>query len=240
MFWGKIMGETNDYLVAYALTPAFGFPTKKFFFCTTSDFTLGQMPDMTEDFTKMAAAITAPFRGEPSLPLLADGSAGEPDEPVPEPAEGEEPQAPPERFREMHRLAYSVYSIDHDAAVLPKGAFIGDASHAVSKNKAYPGLSYEAAGNMANYFHFRKPESARASAGLEKPGIVRAGDFMDPIAEDSPAGVWSLSYDTSSQIACLRSFYWPGYFFYHVIESPEYGGVYFGDGLPNVDLPFML
>ena len=35
MFWGKIMGETNDYLVAYALTPAFGFPTKKFFFCTT-------------------------------------------------------------------------------------------------------------------------------------------------------------------------------------------------------------
>ena len=130
--------------------------------------------------------------------------------------------------RRADRISH-LRSIDHDAAVLPKGAFIVDASHAVSKNKAYPGLSYEAAGNMANYFHFRKPESARASAGLEKPGIVRAGDFMDPIAEDSPAGVWSLSYDTSSQIACLRSFYWPGYFFYHVIESPEYGGVYFGD-----------
>jgi len=31
-FWGKIMGETNDYLIAYALSPTFGFPTKKFFY----------------------------------------------------------------------------------------------------------------------------------------------------------------------------------------------------------------
>ena len=115
-----------------------------------------------------------------------------------------------------------------------------DASHTVCKNLAYTGLSYEAAGNMANYYHFRTPESARAKAGLEKPGIVRAGDFMDPIVEDSPKGAWSLAYDTSSTIATLRSFYWPGYFFYHVVESAEYGGVYFGDGLPNVDLPFML
>ena len=83
-------------------------------------------------------------------------------------------------------------------------------------------------------------DTARAKAGLEKPGIVRAGDFMDPIVEDAPKGVWSLAYDTSATIATLRNWYWPGYFFYHVIESAEYGGVYFGDGLPNVDLPFML
>ena len=240
MFWGKISGETNDYLISYSLTPEFGFPKKKFFFCTTADFTLGQMPDLSDEFGKMASAITAPFRGEPSLPLMPDGSAGEPDEPVPEPAEGEEPVVPPERFREMHRLAYATYTIDHDVAILPKGAFIVDASHTVCKNLAYTGLSYEAAGNMANYYHFRTPESARAKAGLEKPGIVRAGDFMDPIVEDSPKGAWSLAYDTSSTIATLRSFYWPGYFFYHVVESAEYGGVYFGDGLPNVDLPFML
>lgn len=31
-FWGKIMGETNDYLIAFALVPTFGFPSKKFFY----------------------------------------------------------------------------------------------------------------------------------------------------------------------------------------------------------------
>ena len=69
--------------------------------------------------------------------------------------EGEEAPVPEERFREMHRLAFAVSSIDHDAAILPKGGYIVDASHAVAKNKAYAGLSYEAAGAMANYFHFR-------------------------------------------------------------------------------------
>lgn len=32
MFWGKIMAETNDYLVAYALVPDYGFPSKKYFY----------------------------------------------------------------------------------------------------------------------------------------------------------------------------------------------------------------
>jgi hypothetical protein len=32
MFWGKLLGETNDYLIAYALIPSNGFPSKKFFY----------------------------------------------------------------------------------------------------------------------------------------------------------------------------------------------------------------
>ena len=31
-FWGKLMGETNDYLIAYAPVATLGFPTKKFFY----------------------------------------------------------------------------------------------------------------------------------------------------------------------------------------------------------------
>jgi radial spoke head protein 9 len=209
-------------------------------FSTTGDFTLGQMPEISAEWAKMSAAITMPFRGEPSLPLMADGSEGEAD-PEAEPAgEDEAEKPPPERFREMHRLAFAVSQIDHDAAALPRGAFVVDASHTVGKNKSYEGLSYEAAGKLASYYHFRPPESARAMASLAKPGIVRPGDFMDPCAEDQPNGVWSVCYDPSNTVSILRNFYWPGYFFYHIIGTPEYGGVYFGDGLPNVDIAFML
>ena len=71
---------------------------------TTSDFTLVQMPAITEEWNKMAAAITIPFRGEPSLPLLSDGSAAAPEGE----AEADPDAPPPERFREMHRLAHTV------------------------------------------------------------------------------------------------------------------------------------
>ena len=83
----------------------------------------------------------------------------------------------------MHRLAYSVYSIDHDT-VLPKGAFIVDV-HAVSKNKAYP-ASYEAAGNMANYFHFRKPESARRARGSRSRASSERGTSWTPLPRTRP------------------------------------------------------
>ena len=102
---------------------------------TTGDFTLGQMPPLTTEWSKMAGAITMPFRGEPSLPLLANGDAGEEEE-------DEDPDAPvPEKFREMHRLAFVVGQIDHDAAVLPRGAFVVDASHRVGRNKSYEVLA---------------------------------------------------------------------------------------------------
>merc|ERR1712196_711821 len=154
----------------------------------------------------------------------------------PEAAEGEDAPAPVETFREMHRLAFTVTQIDHDVAVAPKGQMIVDATHNVVQNVSYRGLSYEAAGSLSNYYHLRTPESARAKACYEKPGIVRPSDFLDPIAEDSPAGVWSISYDASNTVATLRSFYWPGYFFFHAVDSPVCGGVYFGNGMPNADL----
>jgi len=195
------------------------------------------MPTVPEEWAKMSAAITIPFRGEPSLPLTADGGAAEADAENPD-ADPDAP--PPERFREVHRLAATVAVIDRDAAVLPRGAFVVDASHTVGKNKGFEGLTYEAAGTLANYYHFRSPLSSRAKAALAKPGLVRPSDFMDPCSEDSPKGVWALSYDPSGTQIALRNLYWTGYFFFHVVDSPDYGGVYFGDGLPNLDLAFML
>uniref|UniRef100_A0A7S2V1U7 Radial spoke head protein 9 homolog n=1 Tax=Fibrocapsa japonica TaxID=94617 RepID=A0A7S2V1U7_9STRA len=230
-FWGKIMGEEEDYLVAYALVPSEDVPTKKFYYCTGKDYTLRQLPVLSEEYTTMAKSIKGRFKGDPSVPL--DG--GEEDE-------DEDPESgiQKERFREIHRLTYTVQMIDRDVAVVPRGAFLMEASHKISKNRNYEGLSYEAAGDLRNYFHFRRPESVHALAALKRPGIIKAAEFLDPIATDKPDGIWSLTYDASHTGVNLRSFYWPGYFFFHKIGTIEYGGVYFGDGLANEDLAFML
>jgi radial spoke head protein 9 len=71
-------------------------------------------------------------------------------------------------------------------------------------------------------------------------GLVSDCDFLDPLAGDRPEGVWSLTYDTTQTLACLRSLAWPGYYFFAEIGGGEHGGVYFGNGVPNTDLAFML
>ena len=177
-FWGRIIGEENDYLIAYALVKAFGFPEKKFFFCTTQNFTLKQLPALSEEYVNKSNATTGRFRGDPSFPLE------EPAEPEPDAEEGAEVES----FREIHRLANTVATIDHDVAVIPKGSFIADAAHQIIKNKAFEGLSYAAAGDLRSYLHFRKAESPLAVAALEKPGLPAAGDVFDPITSDKPNG----------------------------------------------------
>ena len=49
--------------------------------------------------------------------------------------------------------------------------------------------------------------------GTHTAGLVRDTDFLDPITMDKPEGVWSLCYDTTKTVACLKSLAWPGYFF---------------------------
>lgn len=130
------------------------------------------------------------------------------------------------------------------------------------------GLSYASAENLKSYLHFRKPESTFARVAFEKEGLARAGDFLDSIDDDKPkgrsdtqrdggategavltsvagclllaAGIWSTMWDPSHTSVTLRSLYWPGYFFYHLIGTHEFGDAYFGYGTKNTDIAFML
>eukprot|EP00638_Chattonella_subsalsa_P005870 CAMPEP_0117760688 /NCGR_PEP_ID=MMETSP0947-20121206/16789_1 /TAXON_ID=44440 /ORGANISM="Chattonella subsalsa, Strain CCMP2191" /LENGTH=222 /DNA_ID=CAMNT_0005581447 /DNA_START=624 /DNA_END=1289 /DNA_ORIENTATION=- len=179
-FWGKVIGIEDDYLICFALLPAEDLPLKKFYYCTCKDYTLRQMPELTDEYKKMAAEITTRFKGDPSLPL--DG--GEEEE-----EEGEEAQLK-ERFREIHRLTYTIQLIDRDVSVVPKGAYLMEASHQISKNSGFEGLSHEAAGELRNYFHFRAPESAYARAAIKRQGLVSPNEFLDPITTDEPDGLW--------------------------------------------------
>ncbi len=46
--------------------------------------------------------------------------------------------------------------------------------------------------------------------------------------------------NSSGTATAVRNLYWDGYGFYAMIGSPEYGGAYFGNGLPSVDIAFMM
>lgn len=232
LFWGKIFGSTQDYLVVVNLdgTASAEFPTKKYYYCTTSDYTLRAAPTLSEEYETQADSITSQFTGDPSF-MAYNGE--EPEE------EPEEDAAPVERFREVHRLSYIIQQIDHDCAIVPKGAVVVDATKKVIFNKFFGGLSFHTASELRAYYHLRYPENPQGVASMKKPGIVKA-DFLDCITKDAPQEMWTVAANSSGTASFVRNLYWEGYNFYAVNGTAEYGGAYFGSGVPNLDLAFML
>jgi hypothetical protein len=239
-FWGKITGTTSDYLIAVGYSPEYPFPKKTFFWTTTSEaHELKVMKVLDDDYAAHAKTLlNTPFTGDPATPYEIVRPEGyEP--PPPKTDENGEP-IPPEEFREEHKLAYHVSVIDNEVSIIPKGAWICDATHQVIKNVTNCGLTHEAAGSLRNYLHFRYPENDRSKQALVKPGVVRHGDFLDNLEDDQPKGCWGVHYDPTAKYSIVRSFYWPGSYFCHEIKTGNYVSVYFGDGLPNNDILFML
>jgi radial spoke head protein 9 len=156
------------------------------------------------------------------------------------PEETEDGAPVPEVFREVHRLAQTIKEIDFDTATVPRGAWLVAPSHQIVENKGYEGLNYEAASNLSSYFHFREAVNLETKSAIEKQGLVRATDFLDPLSCDEPRNSWVLQRNSSKTSTSLRSLIWPGYYFFHTIETNHYGGAYFGYGQKNSDIAFML
>jgi len=66
---------------------------------TTSDYVLRALPELSKEYHDTAENISSKFTGDPSY-MAYNGAVEQ---------EDEDPEAPPvERFREVHRLSYTV------------------------------------------------------------------------------------------------------------------------------------
>ncbi len=86
----------------------------------------------------------------------------------------------------------------------------------------------------------RRPENLQAIALLKRPGIIKTDDFLDCIDKDTPKEMWAITHDTAGSTVFIRNLFWDGYGFYAVLKSLDFGGVYFGNGVPNYDIAFGL
>merc|ERR1719199_2243074 len=142
---------------------SYGFPKKKFYFCTGPTYTLQQMPEVPPQHLEKAKLVSTRFLGDPGAVLddengsLADADA----------------------FREVHRLSYTVNAIDEATSIVPRGSFSVDPAHKIIENKAFEGLPHAAASSLRSYYHFRAATQANRASALEKDGLVRATDFLD-------------------------------------------------------------
>lgn len=243
-FWGKIFGQTGDYYLAYALKEdEFEFPAKVFYYSVGESFEFKALPILSPEFANKLTELgtDSPFTGNPakSEEPVAEGEEGGDAE-----AEGEEGDAAqadkPKKLTEADRLAYVVAEIDGATSVVPKGAHALSEAHTVVTSNSFKGLGLTEAEQLKNYVHFRAPSSIASQRALARSDVQFYADFLDPLEADLPLGCWVSRRDHSVDLVTLRSLSWPGYIAYHIPNTKKYGGLYYGYGQKNRDLPFLL
>merc|ERR1711907_308212 len=232
-FWGKVRGVQRDYLVCQGTVDQSGkvapFDSERITFKSTDGVVWTRLAEVDAGMAAKCAAINELFTGDLGKIYGAAPEGGE---------EGAEVAA--DAVTEEKRLAAFVAAVDDAAAVVPKGALLLDARHRVVPSPTFKGLAAEAAMDMKSYVHWRVPRQADKKRAFETKGLTQTTDFLDTIESDQPVGCWSTVFEPSACMATLRHNFYPGMVVFASLSGPSYGYVYFGDGIRNDDIAFML
>jgi len=160
---------------------------------------------------------------------------------VPPAEEGGEATTDERELAEDERLAAMVAEIDEATSVVPVGAYVLTAGQQLVANTYYRGLPLSDGLSIRSYLHMRSPHAKDGEeAPTEQSAMVKARDFLDSVAGDTPKGSWSLKHDSPNNLIILRSLLYPGYIHFNMVDSPLFGSAYVGTGLKNFNLAFML
>nr|CCA19702.1 radial spoke protein putative [Albugo laibachii Nc14] len=218
-FWGRICGESCDYLLVVALSYDNPFP-KKFYFCTDTLSVMQQLPEAeTSKIDTINSWSTRRFKGDPSLLLREDDPS----------------------VSELDRLAHVVRDIDSTIALVPSGAYIVSSSRQILRNSHFSGLEWNEAWLMDNYFHFTEPDDVdwRSKFLPTDENLVHIRAVLKTVQQDLTDS-WVLAKDNTGTYVTLRCLFFPGSFVFHQPETMNFGSVYFGFGIKNYDLFYML
>jgi radial spoke head protein 9 len=233
-FWGKVRGIQRDYLVCQGTIDASGklapFDAPRLTFKSLDGVVWTPLAEIGASMAAKCAAINEPFIGDLGKIYGEAGEAA--------PEEGGEVSE--DTVTEEKRLGAFVQAVDDACAVVPKGALLLDARHRVVPSPSYRGLPPDQAMDPACYVHWRNPTQGDKKKAFDTKGLTQTTDFLDTIGKDQPAGCWSMHFEPSACLATLRHHIYPGFVAFASMTCPVYGHVYFGSGLRNDDLAFML
>ena len=239
-FWGKILGAEKDYYISKALYyKGFqNFPKKKYFFCSSSNFIFSELPDIQPHHIDNFYKFNTYFIGNPDIILEKYESEQNKnlDEVI---GDTFKPKLKKKNMTETDRLSFVVRTIDHDTSVVPVGGFKMLPINELRRNDLFEGLNSEDLNKKEKYVHFRPVESQEKKDKIAMGKAIFDFEFLDSIVDDPIKDSWSIHVDSTKTTSTLRSLVWPGYFAFCKANSDQFGGVYIGYGIKNIDIPFM-
>jgi radial spoke head protein 9 len=240
-FWGIIYGAEKDYYIAKALYykgyPQF--PKKKYFFCSSSNFIFSELPSLNPHQIPNFHKYNTYFIGNPDIILEKYDSGNSSNFDEENEGDSFRPRTKKKNMTETDRLSFVVRAIDRDCAVVPVGGFKMMPINELRRNDLFEGINSEDLEKKEKYVHFRPVENQEKKDKIAMGKAVLDFEFLDSIADDPIKDSWSIHVDSTKTTSSLRSLVWPGYFAYCKANSDQFGGVYIGYGIKNVDIPFM-
>lgn len=236
-----IKGIVKDYYIALGLkfTGHKEFP-QKLFYWSGPDFVFAPLPTARHEFEDFAKKLDSYFTGEHEKILKVVPKKSSPKKTLPTLDPASLDLTPENKdFTELDRLAYVVRKIENDTHIVPQGAYKLTPIHEIRTNETFHGIEKDSLDKLAFYQHFRPVETQEKKELLERNEGILQTDIFDTLATDMPKGAWAVQIKSGS-VATLKSMLWPGYSFYHMGLTRHFWGVYFGEGILNKDLPFML
>lgn len=189
-----------------------------------------QLPEVTAEVKALCEKLPA------GLPLTGDIAHTITLE-APEPEEGEEPAEPP-TITEDARLAVAVNTIEMECALAPVGALMSNPLDGhVKANPNYKGLDLAAAQSLSSYVFLNCQTPSSALSGSQPMDRLESLASADSAV---PAGSLCTRIDESTGTIQVRSLLWPGHVTYVKLGTPAHGYCYFGNGVKNTDIAFML
>jgi len=143
-------------------------------------------------------------------------------------------------YTELSRLSWVVRNIDVQCNLVPEGSIQLTPLHELQRNKSFKGIPKTEIEEFSKYLFFRNVITQEKREFIEKDDAIFNYNFLDNISQDDIKGSWTLSLDSTKSIVTVRSLLWPGYYFVHKAETNLYGGGYYGFGIKNAGLPFMI
>lgn len=227
----KVCGVVKDYFVVGTVVDA----KMCNFWCSSATYMFSRLPEAPKDpeVCKKLAAINNFFTGEyDSVLYPGTGSAKVVDAELGVKIE-------PKPITELDRLAYVLSQIMENFAA-PKGSHKVVPSGKLQRNEGFSGLSAADSLKLENWLFLRKPQDKEVQGLYERDEAAFNPNCLDSVCNDFPKNSWSIHQDATNTVATLKSHLWPGLYAYHRCNTDIFGFFYFGDGIRNTDLPFMV
>merc|ERR1712130_356200 len=153
---------------------------------------------------------------------------------------GDEPPKPEFILTELDRLSWTISKVNDECYIVPQNSVILTSSKIIQKNKNFETLSRNNANKLDSYLHFRTPRDPYSVSKYRKAAAMNDTDFLDPITSDLPSGCWRLHSKKAGLEVSIKNLLWHGFEFKYNVGESQYSQAYFGQGIRQNDLIFMV
>lgn len=108
------------------------------------------------------------------------------------------------------------------------------------RNRAFGGMPLHYALKPSCYLRLHAKGKESRNAALYGSTYNPHTDFLAPITDDPPQGVWSVKYDATLNAVAVTNWFYEGSLFWYRPGTLECGQIYHGNGQRNFELFLML